>query len=66
VQYGKNTIRVEYVKNGEIETKDFPLDVIGEQAEFFDTMKKYEIRTIHSLEATLEDIFIRITGKELV
>lgn len=66
VQYGKNTIRVEVVNKGEIEVKDFPMDTIRKQEAFFDIMRKSEIRTIHSLEATLEDIFIRVTGKELL
>lgn len=66
VLHGKKTIRVEYVCDSEVKTRDFPMDIIGCQKEFFEIMQKYEIRTIHSLEATLEDIFIRVTGKELL
>lgn len=66
VLHGKKTIRVEYVCDGEVKTRDFPMHTINCQKEFFEIMQKYEIRTIHSLEATLEDIFIRVTGKELL
>ncbi len=66
VKYGKKTVRVEYMTDEDIKSADFPLEGIGMQNEFLTLLKKSEIRTIHSLEASLEDIFIQITGKELL
>ncbi len=34
--------------------------------DLIEVIKSHEIKTIHSQEATLEDIFIRLTGRELV
>lgn len=66
VKYGKKTIRVEYLQNAQIMVKDYPLADIQSNNDFFSVMKNHEIRTIHSLEATLEDIFIQVTGKALM
>lgn len=48
------------------ETKSFPLEQVGKNDEFIDLIKSGEIETIHSQEATLDEIFIQVTGKTLV
>jgi fluoroquinolone transport system ATP-binding protein len=42
------------------------LDHLGENSEFLDLLKDGNIRTMHSAEASLEDIFIKLTGKQLI
>ncbi|MCH7666163.1 MAG: ATP-binding cassette domain-containing protein, partial [Acidobacteria bacterium] len=41
------------------------LDGLGENADFLDVLKSEDVQTLHTLEATLEDVFIKVTGREL-
>jgi len=66
INKGKHRVRVEYITNGATEEKEFPLEGLGASEEFIGLLKNEDIQTIHSLEPTLEDIFIEVTGKELV
>lgn len=43
----------------------FPLTGIGSNKQFLEILSRYEVRTMHTQEATLEDIFIKLTGREL-
>lgn len=43
----------------------FNLDGLGQNEIFLSQLRQYEIETIHSREATLDDIFIQVTGKSL-
>ncbi len=63
--YGKRTVRVEYVLDGQIESAEYPLEGLGYSAEFLSLLRDEEIRTIHSKEATMEDIFLSVTGRRL-
>ncbi len=38
---------------------------LADNAEFLDLIRQNQIRTIHSQEATLENIFIQVTGRSL-
>ena len=66
IQQGKRKVRVEYRKNGGTETCEFPLDGVGNDEEFLRLLRREQIETIHSEEATLEDVFIKATGRSLV
>lgn len=61
---GKRVVKVEY-KNGEIKSKEFLMEGLADNTEFLHLLRKNHIRSIHSKEATLEDIFIQVTGKTL-
>ena len=65
LQHGKKTVRVEYSENGLISSEDFPIDQLASNAAFSNILKKPEILTIHTQEASLEDIFIKVTGQQL-
>ncbi|MCD4786164.1 MAG: ABC transporter ATP-binding protein [Candidatus Eremiobacteraeota bacterium] len=65
IQESKNIVRVEYLDDGKTQMKEFPMKDIGENREFIDLIKSDKIETIHSQEATLEDIFIKVTGRSL-
>lgn len=65
LRYGQKRIRVEYVRNNEQQQKEFNLDGIGHNEEFSTLLKSNAIETIHSMEATLEHIFIHVTGRRL-
>lgn len=60
-----NRVRLEYVNDTTITSTIFPLEGIGYNQEFIGLIRNNPIKTIHSLEPTLEDIFIEKTGKNL-
>lgn len=66
LQYGHKLIDIEYIDNGK--TVKETLKTVGEQdrKRIGEIVNKYEIQTMHSKEATLEEIFIQVTGRELV
>lgn len=65
LKHGQHVVQVEYYLNEQIATKSFSLDGIGENQEFLQILKSYQIRTLHSQETTLEDVFIKVTGRRL-
>ncbi len=46
-------------------TQEFPLDGLADNAAFQEILRTRTIETIHSQEPTLEDIFIKLTGRDL-
>lgn len=65
VQHGRRQVVVEYRDGGQLARERFDMDGLGENEAFLRFLKDHEIETIHSQEATLEDIFIETTGREL-
>jgi fluoroquinolone transport system ATP-binding protein len=65
VRHGKKTVRVEYLEGKEISSEEFPIDHLGSNPVFSDILQNRKILTIHTQEASLEDIFIKVTGKKL-
>lgn len=65
LQYGRRVVRLEY---GETErhSQDFPLDGLGDNAEFLRLLQQEHIQTLHTQETTLEEIFIQVTGRTLL
>lgn len=62
---GRKMIRIEYRQDGELQKAVFPLQGIGENNQFISLIQKYPPETIHSQEASLEQIFIEVTGRQL-
>lgn len=60
--HGKNSVRVETL-NGQL--MEFNLTDIGTNKEFLSFIKQNPIKQIKTLEASLEEVFIKLTGKEL-
>lgn len=67
-QYGKRFVDVEFIGASKIsETANFALDGLGQNTEFLKLLNSGQhIETIHSEETTLENVFIELTGQELV
>jgi fluoroquinolone transport system ATP-binding protein len=63
---GKKVVRVEYQEQGKMEFKEFDIADIGSNQEFAALLREKQIETIHTQEATLEDIFIQVTGRSLI
>ncbi len=65
VSRGARKVRVEYRAGRALESEEFELDNLAENARFLQVLRDYPLETIHTKEATLEDIFIAVTGKTL-
>ncbi|RJP47273.1 MAG: ABC transporter ATP-binding protein [Anaerolineaceae bacterium] len=65
LRYGKADVRVEFGLNGRNEQRDFALAGLAENAEFLNLLRGGSVRTLHTQEATLENIFIQVTGRRL-
>ena len=66
IEHGKRIVAVEYQTNGSIQKQSFDLQNLGENNSFMDVLRTAEVKTMHSCEATLEDIFIKLTGRNLL
>ena len=65
LQYGKPQVQVGFQKNGHVEQVVFELAGLAENGRFQQLLHDECIQTMHTQEATLEDIFIEVTGREL-
>ncbi|MFC7443066.1 ABC transporter ATP-binding protein [Laceyella putida] len=65
IRKGEKSVRVEYKENSTIQSADFELEGIGTNHSFLRVLQEKEIETMHTLETTLEQIFIEVTGREL-
>jgi fluoroquinolone transport system ATP-binding protein len=64
LKYGKPVARVEYLDGGEMKEHEFSMEGQG-KAELQQFIGAHDVKTIHSLEPSLEDIFIKLTGRGL-
>ncbi|PAF33264.1 ABC transporter ATP-binding protein [Paenibacillus sp. 7516] len=65
LRQGQQRIKIEYRKEGQLVHAVFPQHGLGENDSFLSLLKTHTIETIHSQEASLEQIFIEVTGREL-
>ncbi|MGB2884393.1 MAG: ABC transporter ATP-binding protein, partial [Dehalococcoidia bacterium] len=63
--YGKRALKAEVAADGGLEYLEIPLDAADTPDAVHDLFSQQKVVTIHSEEATLEDIFIQITGRRL-
>jgi fluoroquinolone transport system ATP-binding protein len=64
LKYGQPFVTVEYPEDGQLKSRRFGLSGKDKEA-MREFIGKHEIKTIHSAEPTLEEIFIRLTGRGL-
>lgn len=66
-KYGKRALKAKVLnRNGELEDREVVMDAPETPQAMQELFSKEKVVTIHSEEATLEDIFIKITGRGLV
>jgi len=65
LRQGRRRVRVEHRRGGRIARSEFPLDGLGRDEEFLGLLRADTVETIHTGEATLEDVFIQTTGRAL-
>ena len=61
-EHGKHTVKVE-LQNGQ--ATEFPVKDLGNNPKFLEFIKQNEILRINTQEATLEEVFIKVTGAKL-
>ena len=66
LEHGKKVVRITHKDQGDSKTTDFSLQDLKGNPLFQQVIQNHEILTIHTLEASLEDIFIKVTGLQLI
>lgn len=64
-RYGRKDVQVEWQEGEQLQSKDFPLKGLNNNPEFLQAIAKPGLRAIHSQEATLEHVFVKVTGRAL-
>ncbi len=65
LRYGQRVVRVEYGTDGRVSQREFSLDGLADNRDFLETLRREAVQTVHTQETSLENIFIRVTGREL-
>jgi fluoroquinolone transport system ATP-binding protein len=63
-RYGRRTVRVTHGHDF-VETEEFPLDALADNAQFHAILRAGAVRTMHSQEASLDQVFSDVTGTSL-
>jgi fluoroquinolone transport system ATP-binding protein len=59
-------VRVEYRGvNGALASAEFPMDGLADDPAFHAVLRGHDVETVHSREASLDDVFVEITGRRL-
>lgn len=66
LRYGERLVQVEYKQEDTIQSQSFSLIDEQDRHQLHELLDQYEIETMHTKEATLEEIFIKVTGRELI
>jgi fluoroquinolone transport system ATP-binding protein len=65
LRYGKRRLRVEYLEEGSPQVREFDVDDLGNNSDFLELLRAHDVQTLHTQEASLDEIFIQVTGKSL-
>lgn len=63
--HGKPCVVVEYRDENVLRRKEFSLPGIAADADFSALLREHEVETIHTREATLDDVFVAVMGRGL-
>jgi fluoroquinolone transport system ATP-binding protein len=61
-QFGRRELEVTVSTTAGAETRRYAMAGIGENEEFLGFIRAGEVRSMHTMEASLDDIFIEATG----
>ncbi|RSK28545.1 ABC transporter ATP-binding protein [Bacillus sp. HMF5848] len=65
LQYGDKSVKVEYRQGTNVQSEVLFLDKQEDKRKFVELVDSKRLQTVHSQEATLEQIFIKLTGRGL-
>jgi fluoroquinolone transport system ATP-binding protein len=63
--YGRKIVRVEAVSDGTRIAREFAIGGLADDSAFLGFLRSGAVETIHTLETTLEDVFVQVTGRPL-
>ena len=66
ISHQEPVVLVKYVQENRVITAEFPLEGLGHNEAFLTSIRLHKVISIHSKDATLEDVFIEVTGRNLV
>ena len=66
LQHGQKKVAVEYHDNGVLQKSVFDLNSLNKNKDFMALLNNGIIETMHTQEASLDDIFIKTTGRSLL
>lgn len=66
LKYGQDLVKVEYGDNSHLQSETLSIIDEKDKIKLRELIGKENIRTMHTKEATLEEIFIKVTGRELM
>ena len=58
-------VRVQYRTSGGLATAEYGMDGLADDPEFHAILRDHHVETIHSREASLDDVFVEVTGRRL-
>ncbi|MFV8263727.1 ABC transporter ATP-binding protein [Mycolicibacterium peregrinum] len=58
-------VRVQYRTPGGLATAEYGMDGLADDPEFHTILRDHHVETIHSREASLNDVFVEVTGRRL-
>ena len=58
-------VEIKIRENGNLVSKEFPLEGIGNNNEFIKVLQSGKVESIHTREATLSQIFLEVTGADI-
>ncbi|QUR67092.1 ABC transporter ATP-binding protein [Mycobacterium spongiae] len=65
----RRKVRVEYrdtrERGGGLAAAEFAIDTLADDPAFHAVLREHHVETIHSREATLDDVFVEVTGRRL-
>jgi fluoroquinolone transport system ATP-binding protein len=63
----RRSVRVEFRgEDGLLDSADFGLDGLADDPDFHAVLRQRNVETIHSREASLDDVFVEVTGRPLL
>ena len=63
--HGRRAVRVDLQTSEGRQSKEFDLEKLGQNAAFLSWLQSGVVESMHTLETTLEDVFVQVTGKRL-
>ncbi len=66
LQYGDKLVEIEYYDNKILKKETFSIIEEKDKLRMTEIINSHEISTMHTKEATLEEIFIKVTGRGLI
>lgn len=65
LRYGRPTVALTYHEQGQLQQAEWPLVGLSQNHQFQTLLANNAIQTLHTQEATLAEVFIQATGREL-